>query len=112
MFKDIFIDLCNKNNVSPTSVCVAIGLSNAAFSAWTDETVPRKSTLLKIANYFGVTPDYLLGKDEKPAEIGELAEDVIVYHRDGKTVTKKFTKEQMDMLLTMIEAIPETKKNI
>ena len=42
----------------------------------------------------------------------ELSEDVIIYHRDGKTVRKQFTKEQMDMLLAMINAIPEKPKDI
>ena len=42
----------------------------------------------------------------------ELSEDVIIYHRDGKTVKKQFTKEQMDLLLTMINAIPEKPKDV
>lgn len=49
---------------------------------------------------------------EKPAIEDELSEDVIIYHRDGKTVKKQFTKEQMDLLLTMINAIPEKPKDI
>lgn len=74
--------------------------------------------LTQIAAILGVTVDYLLGnsdipsKAEKPADYGELQEDVIIYHRDGKTVRKKFTKEQMDMLQAMIDAIPETPKDI
>lgn len=69
MFKKIFIKLCNENNVAPTVVCQKIGLSNAVFSKWDDSSVPRKATLFKIAEYFGVSVDYLLGKeDTRPAE--------------------------------------------
>lgn len=61
MFKEIFIRLCNEKGVAPTAVCKSIGLSDAAFSKWTDESVPRRATLMRIADYFGVSVDYLLG---------------------------------------------------
>ena len=49
---------------------------------------------------------------EKPADEGELSEDVIIYHRDGKTVKQKFTKKQMDTILMMIDAMVEKPKDI
>lgn len=63
MFKNNFIKLCNSKNVPPTVVCQCIGLSNAAFSKWDDNSVPRKATLFKIAEYFGVTVESLLSED-------------------------------------------------
>lgn len=74
MFKEQFIKLCNKRNIAPTAVCKTIGLSSAAFSCWSDISIPRKATLYKLADYFGVSVDYLLGNtvdvektpDEKP----------------------------------------------
>lgn len=105
MFKKIFIDLCNAKKVSPSSVCQKVGLSTATFSCWTDESVPRRATLQRIADYFGVTVDYLLGNE--PASPAAPTENVVIFHRDGKTVTKKFSKEQMEMLAKMLEALPE-----
>ena len=64
MFKQKFIELCNKRNESPSSVCRKVGITPATFSGYTDESVPRKATLMRIADYFGVTVDYLLGKEE------------------------------------------------
>ena len=64
MFKERFIELCTQKNVSPSYVCLKVGISPAAFSQWTDKTVPRKVTQKKIADFFGVTVDYLLGKKE------------------------------------------------
>lgn len=63
MFKQNFIRLCNEKGVSPTAACAEIGLSNATFSCWTDESVPRKATLMRIADYFGVAEDVLLSDD-------------------------------------------------
>ena len=61
MFKEIFIKLCNERNVPPTVVLQNIGLTAATFSKWDDTSVPRKATLYKLADYFGVSVDYLLG---------------------------------------------------
>lgn len=64
MFKKIFTELCEKHNESPTNVCLKIGLSNAAYSQWTDQSTPRQTTLSRIAKYFNVSIEYLLGKEE------------------------------------------------
>ena len=64
MFKEIFIRLCNERGEPPTVVCHKIGVTSSAFSKWTDESVPRKATLMRIADYFGVSTDYLLGNVE------------------------------------------------
>ena len=63
MFKTIFTKLCNERGESPTAVCLKIGLSNSAYTAWRDDSIPRLSTLLKIAEYFNVSTDYLLGRE-------------------------------------------------
>jgi transcriptional regulator with XRE-family HTH domain len=70
MFKQNFIRLCNKKGVAPTVVCQQVGLSNATFSCWTDSSVPRQSTLLKISEYFGVSVEELLSdpKEKSPDE--------------------------------------------
>ena len=64
MFKKIFIDLCNRKNESPSSVCRKVGITPATFSGWTEKTVPRQATLQRIADYFGVTVDCLLGESD------------------------------------------------
>lgn len=69
MFKETFIRLCNERGVAPTAVCAEIGLSNATFSCWTETSVPRKATLMKIADYFGVSTSYLLGIVDDPDPI-------------------------------------------
>ena len=74
MFKTIFIKLCNERGESPTSVCLKVGLSNSAYTAWTDESVPRMTTLVKLAEYFGVSVDYLLGREHTGAPFSENAD--------------------------------------
>ena len=70
MFKENFIRLCNEKGIAPTVVCTSVGLSDAAFSKWTETSVPRRATLMRIADYFGVTVDDLLA-DSAPTPIEE-----------------------------------------
>lgn len=73
MFFDIFIDLCNKKGVSRTSAAKEIGLSNSITTKWKNTgATPSGETLDKVAAYFNVSTDYLLGKEEQknpPSEI-------------------------------------------
>lgn len=69
MFKKKFIQLCNLKKVSPSYVCRQVGISSANYSQWTDESVPRKATLMRIADYFDVPLEQLLSDEESiPAE--------------------------------------------
>lgn len=76
MFKKNFIRFCNARKESPTYVCNQIGITAAAFSKWTDESVPRRATLMRIADYFGVTVDDLLADNTQktPPASKELTE--------------------------------------
>lgn len=107
-FFEIFKKTCNEKGTTPTATVRALGLSSSSVTSWKAGMVPQHGTLLKIADHFGVTVDYLLGNEkEKPVAEDELSEEVVIYHRDGKTVKKKFTKEQMRMIAQMLDAIPE-----
>ena len=64
MFKKNFIRLCNNIGEPPTIVCQKIGLSGSAFSQWDDTSVPRKATLQKFADYFGISVEDLLSDDD------------------------------------------------
>ena len=81
MFKTIFTKLCNEKGESPTSVCLKVGLSNSAYTAWDDQSVPRLATLLKIADYFGVSTDYLLGREQAESPFAVAGKrDAASYH--------------------------------
>lgn len=113
MFKEIFIDLCNKKNVSPTSVCLEIGLSKAAFSEWTDTTVPRRATLQKIATYFDVSVDYLLGKQDEPLSRQAAAEIESTLSAEESEILKKLKQlddDQAKQMLDYLEFLIQQRK--
>lgn len=70
MFYDIFESLCRQKGISPNRACIEMGLSRSIAAKWKNtKTSPSLDVLTKIADYFGVSADYLLNgeKKENPA---------------------------------------------
>lgn len=64
MFFDTFSALCTGKGISTYRACTDIGLNRSAVAKWKNGSVPNGATAAKLADYFGVTVDYLLGKEE------------------------------------------------
>ena len=73
MFYEIVNNLCRERKTTITKMSEDIGLSNAAATSWKKGAIPKSSTVEKISAYFGVSTDYLLGKEQKetPTPEGE-----------------------------------------
>ena len=73
-FYENYVRLCNSVGKSPSAVAIELKLGKPSVSRWKSGTNPRTATLLKIADYFGVTVEYLKGEEAKkdPAETGEV----------------------------------------
>lgn len=78
MFWNNFVNLCNNKGKSPNRVCADLGYSTAIATKWKNGAVPRDTTLKKIADYFDVTVDYLLGKTSEPTPRPELKGNAII----------------------------------
>lgn len=69
---EIFEKLLNENGVSAYKVSKYTGITTATLTSWKQgKYVPKQDKLQKIAEYFGVTVDYLMGievREEKPKE--------------------------------------------
>lgn len=63
MFWERFYHLCEVNNKKPTPVGKEIGVSSGIISTWKKEGYcPSGEMLIKIANYFECSIDYLVGR--------------------------------------------------
>ena len=59
---EIFAQLCKQHGVTPYKVSKETGVSQPTLSEWKKGTyTPKQDKLQKIADYFGVTLDYLMG---------------------------------------------------
>ena len=66
-FYDKYKRYCDAIGKSVTAVAVEIGLSKSNPTFWkNNNSAPNIATLQKIAYYFGVSVDYLLGRTDNP----------------------------------------------
>lgn len=75
MFYSNYVKLCSKINKSPSAVGEELGFTRASVTGWGNGATPRKSSLIKIADYFGVTVTELMAgvgeQENAPATEGE-----------------------------------------
>ncbi|MBQ6890044.1 MAG: helix-turn-helix transcriptional regulator [Oscillospiraceae bacterium] len=103
LFFTRFQNLCRRNGTTVNAVGRIVGASSGSITAWKQGTEPRPSMVLKIAEYFGVTSDYLLGLDEKPADVLDQV-DVAWYGQ-----FQELTEEQKDIIRDMVAVMRKRK---
>jgi transcriptional regulator with XRE-family HTH domain len=65
-FYNKFIELCNKKGVKPSPMLQSIGIQKSANTNWKNrKSKPTRANLQKIADYFGVTVEYLNGEEDE-----------------------------------------------
>lgn len=77
IFFERFADLCKGIGETPNSVAKALGISSGSVTAWKNGTEPRNKTLSAIADHFGVSTDYLLGKETEKAPACDGKRDIL-----------------------------------
>ena len=80
MFFETFCKLCQSKGMSANGVAKELSIASGTVSEWKKGRVPQNATLLKVASYFGVTVDDLLGnttdQKEKNAKDGKFSNGV------------------------------------
>ena len=65
IFADRLLELRKEKGISQAKLAKELGVSFAVVCYWeTDRSEPTAPNIVKIAEFFGVTTDYLLGKAE------------------------------------------------
>ena len=77
MFYPIFTELCNQAGLKPNSFGKLAGVSSSTLTAWKNGMLPNAESLIKIADFFKVPIDYLLGRTKIKKPIAESDELVI-----------------------------------
>ena len=108
--------LCDARGIRGGKMCTDIGISKSMLS---DLKMGRKKTLsaetlAKIANYFDVSVDYLLGNEQKEKPLINGDEELTEYLEELRTrpemkmlfqLTRGATKEDVEKAVKVIEAM-------
>jgi len=88
-------ELTKLQGISVRELEMRLGYSNGYFSKW-KKVSPNSEGLSKVADYFGVSIDYLLGRDKNTS----LAEKHGMFAFDGEPVTD----EEVEFLKSVLAA--------
>lgn len=66
MFYEQVKALCDARNIKITGLARSLHLSPSAPNNWKEGSLPKAETIMKIAEYFDVTTDYLLYGNDQP----------------------------------------------
>lgn len=99
MFYQRLRELLDGRGLSDKEFLSDIGMSKNQMTNWKNGKIPNKSTLLLIANYFGVTMDYLLGREGKMAVLEQKALDIL----DGNVVFNEQERELLEAFRSTTE---------
>ena len=72
MFWENFVRECEKIEKYPSYVAEELGFNKSAVTSWKNGSLPRVASRKKIADYFGVTVEELMGTKKEPAGMGGL----------------------------------------
>lgn len=88
MFFDVYVSLCQSVGKKPGTVAEELGINKSNVTNWKQKGyTPRGEALQRIADYFGVTTDELLGKEKAPTMPGErpISDEEIMFALWGDT---------------------------
>lgn len=68
-FWEIYEKLCFNSGKKTNSVGKELGISSGTISQWKNGSVPSGEKLVQLADYFGVSVDYLLGIQDSPNKL-------------------------------------------
>lgn len=115
MFWDNFVRLCNQAGKYPNTVAAEVGVkSTGTVTGWKNGANPRQTVLLKLADYFGVTVDYLLNAEKENAPGSDAEGEIEKALAQATPAQRELISSILDMnenqLLFVKELVDKAKK--
>lgn len=99
MFSDALRELRKQKKLNQSALAEIVGMSQATIAAWENGTrKPDVETISFLADYFGVTVDYLMGRDE---HVQEEQGTVPAYLQESYDLLLQLTPEEYADILEM-----------
>ena len=113
VFTDRVLALVKENGITKNKLLTELGLGKNSFVDWEERgNAPNGATVSKIATYFNVTTDYLLGLSnvKSPLEIPEILKNVPVAFHRGEF--EDLTQEEVDNLAIIAASYKATRNSL
>jgi transcriptional regulator with XRE-family HTH domain len=123
VFVERSLKLIEKMGITKNKLLIDLGLGKNSFVDWAGGKTPSAETVLKIADYFNVSTDYLLGKSDNPPtpslsggptkQIEKGYVEIYITSADGNNEVRKVPADAIPFALSAIDTYIEqqNKKN-
>lgn len=93
-------ELCQLNGITVAKLESDLGFSNSTIRKWDNNVSPSIDKIIKIAKYFGVSADYILGITDIQDSVDVIINDrdIISFQRAKERMTPYDSQRMMQML--------------
>lgn len=100
-----YLQLRTRKGVKDADVAKATGITRSTFSDWkTGRSQPKAEKLKKIADYFGVDPNYFSDNfDEQEEIIVDKKGRFSIHFRDGKEISEEDKAQLADFIESSLD---------
>ena len=106
-------ELCDQHHTTVRELGNALGFGRTTIKKW-EESSPSADKIIKVADYFGVSTDYILGKTDIQSPMTDFLddEDIVSFQRAREKMSEDDRKRMMQILKIGFEqAFSESDKN-
>lgn len=107
---DRIIMLLKEQHKTQKQLMDYLGLGKTAFTGWKNgDNSSYKKHIDKIAEFFNVSTDYLLGKTDRRESLDNSIPEkntIKIAGRDGSYLERQLTDDQLDLIKKMIDQMP------
>lgn len=84
--------LCVKKGITIAKLEADLGFGNSSIKKWEKSSSPSIDKIVKVASYFDVSTDYLLGRSDFEKSIHDIIgdEDIISFQRAKETMPERY----------------------
>ena len=92
--------LCSRKGITIAKLEFDLGFGNSSIKKWEKSSSPSIDKIVKVATYFDVSIDYLMGRTDIESSMSEIIgdEDIISFQRARQKMTPKDREKMMQML--------------
>jgi transcriptional regulator with XRE-family HTH domain len=100
-------ELCAERRISLAQLERECGLGKKTISNW-DKSAPSVDKLAKIADYFGVKIDYLMGRDDPPDSYDDVRRELDAMRRDPNlrvlmSASEDLSEDDLRIVLALVK---------
>lgn len=104
MFYENFVKQCEKSGKFPSIVVEELGFDKSTAAKWKKGVVPQIASRKKIADYFSISVEELMGTKKEPAGQGELDDESTV---ELTELIRKASPEKRKALIELLKSDQE-----